>query len=578
MDEVYGGRLVAEVMHEFGVGQLYTLCGGHISPILLGADELGIRVVDCRHEASAVFAADAAARLTGGFGVAAVTAGPGVTNAVTALENALIARTPLVLLGGATAGLLKGRGSLQDIDQMAIMEPLTKWARSVSCVRDIRPVMEKAFRVAGAGVPGPVFVELPLDILYPESQMRAMVLETLGAGKKKTLQSRAVETFARGYLYRKFHLPGPARIPDLPLPVFPDLQDGARRAAALIARAKKPVLVLGSGAVSMERDPDSLATAVSGTGLPVWLSGMARGLLGADHPRHLRHKRGQALREADLVLTVGVPFDFRMGYGRSIHPKATVISVGPDRDELTRNRRPQLTVVMPGATFLRRLGKAMEKPAIEAWLQELRKRESEREAEIDAAAEESTDLINPVQFFRELDRRLPDDAILVADGGDFVATASYILRPRRPLSWLDPGAYGTLGVGGGFALGAAFCRPASEVWLLWGDGSSAYSLAEFDTFVRHGLAPIAVVGNDASWQQIARGQVEMLGDPIGTVLNRTAYDEVAKGYGGAGLVLQDPARIGATIDEARSIARSGRPVLINVHLGKTGFRDGSVSV
>ena len=168
--------------------------------------------------------------------------------------------------------------------------------------------------------------------------------------------------------------------------------------------------------------------------------------------------------------------------------------------------------------------------------------------------------------------------LAIGDGGDFVATGSYILRPRAPLSWLDPGVFGTLGVGGGFAVGAALCRPNSEIWLLYGDGSSAYSLSEFDTFARHGLAPIAVIGNDGSWAQIAREQVEMFGDDVGTVLRRTNYHTVAEGYGGVGLLLTDPARVDATLAEAKAIAKTGRPVCINVHLRKTDFRKGSISI
>jgi acetolactate synthase-1/2/3 large subunit len=177
-----------------------------------------------------------------------------------------------------------------------------------------------------------------------------------------------------------------------------------------------------------------------------------------------------------------------------------------------------------------------------------------------------------------MEEAMTDDAILVVDGGDFVATASYIVRPRAPLSWLDPGVFGTLGVGGGMALGAALVRPGREVWLVWGDGSSAYTLAEFDSYVRHGVAPIAVIGNDASWAQIAREQVEVLGTTLGCDLRRTDYHKVAEGYGGVGLVLSDPARVDATLAEAKSIAKTGRPVCINVHLRKTDFRKGSISI
>jgi acetolactate synthase-1/2/3 large subunit len=212
------------------------------------------------------------------------------------------------------------------------------------------------------------------------------------------------------------------------------------------------------------------------------------------------------------------------------------------------------------------------------WRAELSRRDEERDTEIDATADIETDYINPVRLCQQIEEAIDEDSVLIGDGGDFVATASYVVRPRGPLRWLDPGAFGTLGAGGGFALAAGLVRPSAETWLLYGDGSCGYSLAEFDTFVRHGFAPIALIGNDASWAQIAREQVEMLGTPLGTELRRTDYHKVAEGYGVVGLVLTDPAKIDATLAEAKSISRSGRPVCINVHLRATDFRKGSISI
>jgi len=212
------------------------------------------------------------------------------------------------------------------------------------------------------------------------------------------------------------------------------------------------------------------------------------------------------------------------------------------------------------------------------WFDTLHAREQQRDAEIAEQANAPSELVNPLQLFQRIEEKMSDDAVLVVDGGDFVATASYILRPRKPLSWLDPGVFGTLGVGGGFAVGASLVRPGKEVWLIYGDGSCAYSIAEMDTCVRHGLAPIAVIGTDGSWAQIAREQVPMLGTDVGTVLQRTAYHDVAQGYGAAGLLLDDPSRIDAVLDEAKALAASGKPVVINVHIAKTEFRKGSISM
>jgi acetolactate synthase-1/2/3 large subunit len=243
------------------------------------------------------------------------------------------------------------------------------------------------------------------------------------------------------------------------------------------------------------------------------------------------------------------------------------------------NRKPSIEAIGDAGRFVGALAERVGARAEHAgWIATLAARDAEREAEIDAQAAAAGEHVNPVGFFRAMDRAAGDDAIFVADGGDFVATASYILRPRGPLAWLDPGAFGTLGVGAGFALGAAVARPDSEVWLIWGDGACGYGLAEFDTFVRHGLPVIAVVGNDAGWTQIAREQVKVLGDDVGTVLARSAYHEVARGFGAEGLEIRRDADVAPVLARAREIAASGRPVLVNVWLDKTAFREGSISM
>jgi acetolactate synthase-1/2/3 large subunit len=577
-----GGDRVAAVLQAQGVRFLFTLCGGHISPILVGAKRLGIRVVDVRHEVDAVFAADAVFRLTGVPGVAAVTAGPGVTNTITAVKNAQLAQSAVVVLGGAAATLLKGRGALQDIDQMALFAPHVKWASTVARVRDVVPALERAFVEARTGMPGPVFVELPVDLLYDEELVRSWYL---AAGKGGGLAGVAMRTYLGRHLARVFGEGSrPARSPQPPPSVSaPPVDRGLiRKAAARLRKAKRPVLVLGSQVTLDTTGIDELARAVDALGAPVYLAGGARGLLGAGHSLQMRHKRKEALREADLVLLAGIPCDFRLDYGRHVSRKAFLVSVNRSEEDLKQNRKPDLAVHGDPGLLLR--GMAEEVGTISGrftdWLETLRTRDREREREIDAqaATPSESDLINPVHFFRELERTLADDSVIVADGGDFVATASYIVSPRRPLSWLDPGVFGTLGVGGGFALGAKLCRPDADVWVLYGDGSVAYSLAEFDTFARHGIPVIAIVGNDAGWTQIAREQIEVLKDDVGTVLARTDYHKVAEGYGGRGLLLNRPEDVPAVLDEALRTARGGTPVLINVHLARTEFRKGSISM
>jgi len=574
-----GGDKVADVLQKQGVPFVFTLCGGHISPILVSAKARGLRVVDVRHEATAVFAADAVARLTGVPGVAAVTAGPGATNTITAVKNAQMAQSPVVVLGGATATMLRGRGSLQDIDQLALMDPHVKWATRVTRVRNLVPVLEEAFRVAREGVPGPVFVECPVDLLYPAELVRGWY----GAktASPKSLGDAVVQAYVRWHLRRLFE--GALKVEaKAPAPVEPPLPDPAlvREAAKLLAGAERPVLVLGSQAMLGTAEVGALASAVGALGVPAYLSGMARGLLGADHPLQMRHKRKEALREADLVVLAGTPNDFRLDYGGHINRSAVLVSANRSARDLIKNRRPTVGVLGAPERFLLDLAPLVRpREAWTAWTAKLRASDATREAEISSqAAAPSANGLNPLAVCKAVDGALGGDSILVADGGDFVSTASYILRPRAPLSWLDPGVFGTLGVGAGFALGAKLVRPEAEVWILYGDGSVGYSLSEADTFVRHGLGVVAVVGNDAAWTQIAREQVEVLKDDVAVVLRHSDYHRAAEGLGAAGLRVADPSSLASTLAEARALAAKGRPVYVNAILGKTEFRKGSISM
>ncbi|MEM6456851.1 MAG: thiamine pyrophosphate-binding protein, partial [Acidobacteriota bacterium] len=353
----HGGGRVAEVLVRRGVRALFTLCGGHISPILTAAKARGIRIVDVRDEASAVFAADAMARLTGVPGVAAVTAGPGMTNTVTAVKNAQLAQSPVVVLGGATGTILKGRGSLQDIDQQALMAPHVKWQATVSRVRDLGPTVDAAFAAATDGVPGPVFVECPVDLLYPEPIVRGQYgLDAKGGG--------AAGWAVRRYLSRHVgKLFAGARRPDRLPSVAPWTPPSSpakplANAAKALARARRPVLVIGSQSLIHAGRADAVAAAVDALGVPAYLSGMARGLLGPGHALHMRHKRRLALKEADVVVLCGVPCDFRLDYGRHIGRGAKLISVNLDADTLVKNRKPWLGVRADPGRFLTDLADA----------------------------------------------------------------------------------------------------------------------------------------------------------------------------------------------------------------------------
>jgi len=578
---VHGGAIVGEVLAAHNVACVYNLCGGHISPILQGAKMHGVRVIDVRDEVSAAFAADAASRMTGIPGVCAVTAGPGVTNTVTAVKNAQEAQQPIIVLGGATATVLRGRGALQDIDQLSLMRPITKWAARCNRVGDIKPMLEHAFAVAQAGVPGPVFLEIAVDLLYPKSLVKEWYLKESGVDRMPGLAGKAARVAMTGYLQHQFHTPHlPVGRP--PIASTPRADDATLHAITdALSAAERPVLVIGNQAVvnmTPER-AEALADAVRAIGIPTFLGGSSRGLLGRTNDIQFRHKRTDALKEADVVLIAGFPFDFRLGYGLKINKNATLVSINLDAAALTKNRQPDHAVeAHPGEFLIELASRRPRTPDRDAWFATLRAREDARDQKIAADARTKGPFVCPIHLFQRIEAKIADDSVLIVDGGDFVATGSYIVRPRGPLRWLDPGVFGTLGVGGGFAVGAASVRPCAEIWLFYGDGSCGYSMAEFDTYVRSGFAPIAIIGNDASWQQIARDQVKILGDAVGTVLRYTNYHTVAEGYGGKGIHLTDPAEIDAALDQAKAWAAEGIPVCINVHLAESDFREGSLSI
>ncbi|MHB8147019.1 MAG: thiamine pyrophosphate-binding protein [Vulcanimicrobiaceae bacterium] len=575
----HGGDRVSAALAAHGVRFVFTLCGGHISPILTASKACGIRIVDVRDEATAVFAADAVARITGVPGVAAVTAGPGLTNAITALKNAQLAQSPVILLAGAAPTALQGRGALQDIDQRSLIAPHVKLFVKIRRVRDLAPAVAQAFAVARDGVPGPVCIECPVDLLYGEATIRQWYTDA--SGKGTAIQDRLLHFYLERHVATMFAGGAESALPrarEISPPIVSDVR--VQAAAAALAAAERPLLVIGSQALSIASAAPGIAAAVAELGMPVYLSGMARGLLGRDHVLQMRHQRRQALRESDCVLLAGVPCDFRLDYGRHVRRHTKLIVANRSAKEARMNRRPDIAAIGDAGLFLERLAAALSDTnrGWGPWIEALRARDRKREADIEMQSRPQGEYVNPIAFFRALDREAAEDAVFVADGGDFVATASYIVHPRGPLSWLDPGVFGTLGVGAGFALGAALCRPESEVWIIYGDGACGYSLIEFDTFVRHGIPVIAVVGNDAGWTQIAREQVKMLNDDVGTVLARTAYHEVAAGFGAEGILVKKTAEVPAALARARAAAMAGRPVLINVLLDRTEFREGSISM
>jgi len=519
--ELPGGRLVARMLKKEGVGTVFTLSGLHVAPIYAGCVEEGIRIVDTRHEQAAAHAADAWARLTRGVGVAIVTAGPGVTDAVTGVANAWAAASPLVLIGGAAPTFNQGRGSLQEMPQVPLFQGITKWADRVPSPDLVPSFLAKAFRVARAGRPGPVFLEIPWDVL----------------------SSSADEALAEAQvLYRT-----DARSPGDPAKL--------EAAVALLARAERPVVMAGS---SIWRDDAAAALdrLAAHAGIPVYLNGMARGCLPREHPSFFELSRKDALGAADVVLVIGTPLDFRLGYGTepTFASGARVIQVDIDATEIGRNRPIDVGIVGDSRSVLEALATGVRTEAPAAWSRSLREKEADRR-ERQRAFEESDQ--RPIHHFR-LARAIDTvasragDVTYVADGGNVVAVAAKVVRVPGPGRWLDPGPLGTLGVGAPFAIAAKLLAPDRPVCVIQGDGAFGLNGMDFDTAVRFRLPMVIVVGNDAAWGQILIPQRGLYGDEhaVATRLAPTRYDRVVEALGGKGEHVDDPADLVPALERA----------------------------
>lgn len=573
-----GGKIIAQQLKEKGVNFLFTLCGGHVSPIYVEAEKAGIKVIDVRNEATAVFAADAVSRLTGVTGVAVVTAGPGITNCITPIKNAQLAQSAVLVIAGATATLLRNRGALQDIDQISIVKSLVKKVYKISRLKQLGTAVQEAISVTANGVPGPVFMECPADLLYDEAIVRDWYSSSHNK-KTNNLKKKIINWYIRKHINRIFK-----GVEQKTFPVKKNNHTTApsksqlKKLADLTSNSAKPILIIGSGAMFDPALASELAEAINRIGIPTYLSGMSRGLLGHNNPNHFHHKRKEALKNADLIILAGLPVDFRLNYGKEFSSGAKKITINLNKSELRKNINPHLKIHCNPAHCIISLEK--EKPSWPLWIDwknELNNREQKREIEINAMVSLKGNGINSVSLFQKMEELLPSNSIFIADGGDFAATSSYILHPRKPLGWLDAGLFGTLGAGGGFALGAALCNPGDYVFIVYGDGSAGYSITEFDTFTKLGLKVCALVGNNGSWAQVAREQVTLLGADTATVIPRSNYHLIAKSFGADGERTDSIEEFEQAIKNAMKSMDKGIPYLINAIIESTSFREGSIS-
>ena len=520
------GELIALALKRAGTSHLFTLNGGHIWPILTGAAEHGIRIVDVRHEQSAGFAAEGWAKVTRECGVAAVTAGPGVTNAVTALAQAQSGDSPMLVLGGRAPVARWGMGSLQEMDHVAVVKTLTKQAVTLASPEEAFACVLQLTRTALSRRTGPVFMDIPIDVFFGAADL-----------------PEATE-----------HLtPDPGPPPD---------PDAVRRVAGLIRDAQRPAVIAG-GAVWWAHAEDELRRFVEAAHLPTSVNGMARGMLPPGHPLFFSRARGQALGQADLILVVGVPLDFRLNFGQSpvFADDAKIVYV--DVDDHRKHRPAGVSILGDVKAALAALGAAADgTPERHDWLEQLRKAEADGRARDKTMIESDSSPVHPARLIAEVNRFADPDAIIVGDGGDFVSFAGRLIERKKPGLWIDPGPFGALGSGPAYAMAAKLAHPDRQVILLSGDGAFGFSAMEFDTLVRHKVPVVCVIGNNGIWALEKHPMQSMLGLSIAADLApRTRYDQVVEALGGLGQLVDRPEQIRPALERA---FKAGVPACINV--------------
>ncbi len=527
-EPLQGGRLAAQAIAAEGVDVLFTLSGGHVMPIYEGCRHEGVRVVDLRHEQSAAHAAEAWGRVKRTAGVALVTAGPGVTGTVTAIANCHVAQTPLVVVGGARPLAQAEQGALQEFDQLSLLKPITKWAAVCPSTSRIPEYVSVAFRQALAPPHGPVYLELPADILFEEASADPE--------------------------------PAPARTAPR---AFGDPRE-VTKAAELLNGAERPAVVAGGG-IWWDKAAEQLATLVENGRLPAFLNGSGRGSLPPEHELFFQHARGAALEEADVVCVIGTPLDFRLRFGRFAAEK--LVHIHGDPRELGRNRVPDAAIVGECAAVLGILADEVKAPRDGriAWLERLREVEAAWWDGHRAEIESDASPIHHYRLGRELDRVLDPGTVVIGDGGDVVAATSRVLRVHRPGHWLDPGAFGCLGVGPGYAVGVGTAAFGSHIVCVMGDGAFGLNGLDFDSLVRFGIPAVLVVGNDAAWGEIRVPQVGIYGEEgeIATRLAPSRYDRLCEVFGGHAEHVQRPEEIAPALERALG---SGEPAIVNVML------------
>lgn len=548
--EISGGHLVAKALKAEGIDVIYTLCGGHIIDIYDGCVDEGIKVIDVRHEQVAAHAADGHARVTGVPGCAVVTAGPGTTDAVTGVANALRAESPMLLIGGQGALSQHKMGSLQDLPHVDLMTPITKFAANVPHTARVADMVSMAFRECFHGAPGPSYLEIPRDVLDAKASVEKARIPQAGHYRASTRQQGDPEAI--------------------------------ERLADLLTGADKPCVLLGSQTWTT-RATDAARELVRTLNVPAYMNGAGRGTLPPGDPHHFQLSRRYAFSNADVIVIVGTPFDFRMGYGRRLSPEATVVQIDLDYRTVGKNRDIDLGIVGDASQVLAAVTQAAsghgENGAArrKVWLEELRAQEQQAREKRLPLLHSDASPIHPYRLVHEINEFLTEDSIYVGDGGDIVTFSGQVVQPRQPGHWMDPGPLGTLGVGIPFVMAAKQARPDKEVVALFGDGAFSLTGWDFETLVRFDLPFVGIVGNNSSMNQIRYGQAVKYGkerERVGNTLGDVRYSEFAKMLGGYGEEVREPGEIAPALRRARE---SGKPSLINVWLDTDAYAPGTMN-
>jgi acetolactate synthase I/II/III large subunit len=552
---ISGGHLVAKALKSEGVDTIFTLCGGHIIDIYDGCIDEGIRIIDVRHEQVAAHAADGYARQTGKLGVVVTTAGPGCTNAVTGIATAFRSESPVLHIGGQGALTQHMMGSLQDLPHVDMMRPITKFAESVRSTERVADMISMAARACFAGAPGPAYLEIPRDVLDREIDVGRAVIPQAGHYRASTRSAG-------------------------------DERD-VERVAQILARSQRPVILYGSQ-VWTARGHEPAIELVRALDIPAYFNGAARGLLPPGDAHHFDRTRREGFDKADVIVIVGTPFDFRMGYGKRLGLNAQVIQIDMDYRTVGKNRDLALGLVGdPGSVLgaVRAAASAQVDKAAQqqrrAWMRQLRALEEAATEKLMPLFKSNSQPIHPYRVAWELNQFLGDDSVYIGDGGDVVTISAQAVRPRRPGQWMDPGALGSLGVGTGFAIAAGLAHPDKEIVCYYGDGAFSMTAFDMETANRFGVPYLAVVGNNSAMNQIRYGQLAKYGEErgnVGNLLGDVPFGMFAQMLGGYGEEVRDPAQIAAALQRGRESVRTTRKsAVINIWVDPREYAPGTKS-